>query len=61
MPVPANSRRLARAIAGAMLLAAFGARAQVPAPPTYPDKPPEGLKPQVNEDEPLPPEPAVED
>lgn len=50
------SARANSALAAALLLAALGAQAQIAAPPTYPDKPPEGLKPQVNEDEPAPAE-----
>ncbi|APV51185.1 hypothetical protein BWI17_16750 [Betaproteobacteria bacterium GR16-43] len=56
MSARANSR-IPAALGATLLFAALAAHAQVPAPPTYPDKPPEGLKPQVNEDEPQPPDP----
>lgn len=51
------SARANSAAAGALLLlAALAALGEIPPPPPYPDKPPEGLKPLVNEDEPQPPE-----
>lgn len=49
------NRVIASAVGAALFGAAFSVLAQgVPPPPTFPDKPPQGLKPQVNEDEALP-------